>query len=133
MQARARVLMDPSVQSRRRQQELDADTVSAAPRDRLGALYASATASMLLRDFARAERAWADGVRLGVAALGPEDAKARQAWSQLGAELALEQGDAALAAQRLGTPGEANAPRGGCPRRTGRRSWGSREDRRTAQ
>ena len=102
MQARARVLMDPTAQSRRRLQDLDADASGASPRERLGALYTSVAASMLLRDFARAERAWADGTRQGVAALGPDEARARQLWSMLGAELALEQGDAALAAQRLG-------------------------------
>lgn len=102
MQARARVLMDPTAQARRRLQDLDAEAAAATPRERLGALYASATASMLLRDFARAERAWTDGTRQGASALGPDEARARQAWAMLGAELALEQGDAALAAQRLG-------------------------------
>lgn len=102
MQARSRVLMDPSVQARRRLQDLDADVASASPRERLGALYTSTTASMLLRDFARAERTWADGTRQVVSTLGPDEARARQAWSMLGAELALEQGDASLAAQRLG-------------------------------
>jgi predicted Zn-dependent protease len=109
MQARARVLMDPTAQARRRLQDLDVDAAAATPRERLGALYTSAAASMLLRDFARAERAWADGARQGVAALGPDEARARQAWSMLGAELALEQGDAALAAQRLGNLADAGS------------------------
>ncbi|MFO1218501.1 MAG: M48 family metalloprotease [Burkholderiaceae bacterium] len=100
MQSRARVLMDPAVQARRRLQELDADAPGAAPRERLAALYASSLASTQLRDFARAERAWTDGARLAEA-LPREEARARQLWAMLGVELALAQGDATRAAQRV--------------------------------
>jgi beta-barrel assembly-enhancing protease len=104
MQSRSRALMDPSVQSRRRLQELDQDGGTAAPGERLAALYASAMASMLLRDFARAERALASGQRTA-AALGADlEPRAARALALLGAELALAQGDAQTAARRLPAP-----------------------------
>ena len=55
MQARARVLMDTSVQSLRRWQALDAGSLSGA--DKLAALYGSALASLDLREPARAQSA----------------------------------------------------------------------------
>jgi len=101
MQSRSRVLMDPSVQARRRLQDLDGEANGATGKDRLPALYASALASLVLRDFTRAERAWNDGQRLGVAAGATADARAWRDWTLLGAELSLAQGDAATAARRL--------------------------------
>ncbi len=53
MQARARVLMDPAVQSLRRWQAADAAALSGG--ERVAALYASALASLELRDMARAQ------------------------------------------------------------------------------
>jgi beta-barrel assembly-enhancing protease len=53
MQARARVLMDPGVQSLRRWQAVDAGAQSGG--ERLATLYASALASLELRDVARAQ------------------------------------------------------------------------------
>jgi beta-barrel assembly-enhancing protease len=53
MQARARVLMDPGVQSLRRWQAVDAGATSGG--ERLATLYASALASLELRDVARAQ------------------------------------------------------------------------------
>ncbi len=53
MQARARVLMDPAVQSLRRWQAADAGALSGG--ERLAALYASTLASLELRDVARAQ------------------------------------------------------------------------------
>lgn len=53
MQARARVLMDPAVQSLRRWQAVDAGAQSGG--ERLATLYASALASLELRDLARAQ------------------------------------------------------------------------------
>jgi beta-barrel assembly-enhancing protease len=53
MQARARVLMDPAVQSLRRWQAIDAGALTGG--ERLAALYASALASLELRDVARAQ------------------------------------------------------------------------------
>jgi beta-barrel assembly-enhancing protease len=58
-QARARVLMDPRVDALRRWQAQDAPTPSASVTERLSALYASALASTLLRDWARADAALA--------------------------------------------------------------------------
>ena len=56
MRARARVLMDPRVESMRRLQELDATAAatSGTPAERLGVLAASVQASLVLRDAARA-------------------------------------------------------------------------------
>jgi predicted Zn-dependent protease len=111
MQARARVLMDPSVQARRRTQELDAESAGAAPRDRVAALYASAMASMVLRDFPRAERAWVEGQRLSEPAFGTTEPRALRAWSLLGVELALAQADAPSAARRMASlPDERSRP-----------------------
>jgi predicted Zn-dependent protease len=55
MQARARVLMDPTVQPLRRWQSVDASALSG--KERLAALYASALASLELREPARAQAA----------------------------------------------------------------------------
>jgi predicted Zn-dependent protease len=109
MQARARVLMDPAVQSRRRLQDLDRASAQ-GPQDRLGALYAGAYASLQLRDFARAGEALAAGDRL--LADGAFDARSARLWALLGVELALAQGDAAAASKRLAAlPDDASRPR----------------------
>ena len=55
MQARARVLMDPSVDSMRRFRDLDGRT--GGTNERLAGLYGSALASIQLREFAQADRA----------------------------------------------------------------------------
>lgn len=92
MQARARVLMDPSTQAVRRLQ----DTVArpgATPTMRLAALYTRALASTRLRDFTLADEALAAGRPL----LGDEDT--RRAWAQLTAETALARGTPAPAAE----------------------------------
>jgi predicted Zn-dependent protease len=96
-QARARVLMDPTVQARRRQQDLDKALANSAE-DRLAALYASVLASLLLRDFARAGEAFVGGERL--VASGAIDARSARQWALLGVELAVAQGDAAVADKR---------------------------------
>jgi predicted Zn-dependent protease len=109
MQARARVLMDPTVQARRRLQDLDKALANSAD-DRLAALYASTLASLLLRDFARAAEAYAGGERLITA--GSIDARRVREWGLLGAELAIAQGDAATADRRLAAlPADASRPR----------------------
>jgi beta-barrel assembly-enhancing protease len=102
MQARARVLMDPSTQALARLQDLDgAAGATSAPNERAAALYASALASALLRDGARAERAWAAAWALPRAGISREDAAAERALALLGAQVALQQGDAARAMERL--------------------------------
>jgi predicted Zn-dependent protease len=109
MQARARVLMDPTVPARQRLQELDKSS-SANADERLGLLYASALASAQLRDFARAADALAQGERqLANAALSP---RTLRIWGMLGVEIALAQGDAQLAAKRIAAlPDDASRPR----------------------
>ena len=104
MQARARVLMDPSAQALARLQDLDTTTATASntgPNERAAALYASALASALLRDGARAERAWAAAWALPRSGISREDAAAERALALLGAQVALQRGDAARAMERL--------------------------------
>jgi predicted Zn-dependent protease len=98
MQARSRVLMDPTVPARQRLQELDKAS-AATPDERLGLLYASALSSALLRDFSRAADAFAQGERQIAGAAPP--ARVTRIWGQLGVEIALAQGDAPLAARRV--------------------------------
>jgi predicted Zn-dependent protease len=98
MQARARVLMDPTVQARRRLQDLD-KALAGNTDERLASLYGSVLASLVLRDFARAGEAYAAGDRL--VAAGSIDARRSRLWGLLGVELALAQGDAAAADKRL--------------------------------
>ncbi|HEY2977660.1 MAG TPA: hypothetical protein VGJ35_06800 [Burkholderiaceae bacterium] len=109
MQARARVLMDPTVQARRRQQGLDKALANSAE-DGLAALYASVLASLLLRDFARAGEAFASGERL--VAGGAIDGRSARQCALLGVELAVAQGDAAVADKRLAAlPADTSRPR----------------------
>ncbi len=98
MQARSRVLMDLTVPARQRLQELDKASAASAD-ERLGLLYASALASALLRDFARANAAFAQGERQVADVVLP--ARSTRVWAMLGVELALAQGDAPLAAKRM--------------------------------
>ena len=90
MQARSRVLMDPSTQSLRRVQEAEARG-PAAVRERLAALYQRAFASMQLREFSVTDQALAAGEPL------LPDATSRRAWAQLSVEAALARADAARA------------------------------------
>ena len=113
LQARARVLMDPSAQAVRRLQDLDGrgamPSLSAA--DRLVGLYTGALASTQLRDFARAGQA-SHAAQALVDSMGPAaDPMARQAVAHLNARLALVAGDgprAAAALGPLGGPSRAN-------------------------
>ncbi len=93
MQARARVLMDPTVQPLRRWQAVDASALSGS--ERLGALYASALASLELREPARAQAALDTAVPLvprddarAAFALGALQAQVWQASGQAGRALA---------------------------------------------
>jgi predicted Zn-dependent protease len=109
MQARSRVLMDSTVPARQRLQELDKASAANAD-ERLGLLYASALASALLRDFARAAEAFAQGERQIAAAAPP--VRVARIWGQLGVEIALAQGDAPLAARRTAAlPEDTSRPR----------------------
>ena len=88
MQARARILMDPSVDSIQRLQELDAR--GGSPNERLAGFYASTLASIQLRDFGRADRSLASaGALPGVS----EDGFIQRAFAPLFVHLALARGD----------------------------------------
>ncbi|MBL8349032.1 MAG: M48 family metalloprotease [Burkholderiaceae bacterium] len=102
MQGRARVLMDPSVQSLRRLQEFDTRGSQAelAATDRLAALYTGALASAQLRDFGRAERA-IESARSLLVQPALQDAAAGRAFSRLTVQLALARGDAPRAVAAL--------------------------------
>jgi beta-barrel assembly-enhancing protease len=111
MQARARVLMDPGVQALRRWQAIDASALAGG--ERLAALYASALASLELREPARAQ-ATLDTA----AALVPKDnadAHAAFALGSLQAQVWQASGQAARAlawfdAQRAPAAGPAARP-----------------------
>ncbi|HEU4458885.1 MAG TPA: M48 family metalloprotease [Methylibium sp.] len=93
MQARARVLMDPRDAALQRAQDYDAQAALAAgasTTDRLAALYASALASVLRRDGARAEKALASARALELA-----DASAARELDALALQAALARGDGA--------------------------------------
>ena len=95
--------------ARQRLQELDKASAANAD-ERLGLLYASALSSALLRDFARAADALAQGERQIASAALP--ARSTRVWGMLGVEIALAQGDAQLAAKRIAAlPDDASRPR----------------------
>ncbi len=99
MQARARVLMDPSTQALRRLQDLDdRGAMATLPlADRLIGLYTGALASSGLRDFGRAERANSAALALLAGAASQPEPQAKHALDQLAARLALARGDVARA------------------------------------
>ena len=104
MQARARVLMDPSTQALRRLQDFDGrgDNASLTLADRLVGLYTGALASAQLRDLARAGRAaTAAQALLGAPALAG-DTQAHCVLDHLQARLALAGGDLPRAYAILG-------------------------------
>ena len=116
MQGRARVLMDPSATALRRLQDFDARATQPelALADRLAALYTSALASGLLRDFARADGAVAAAQSLLAAAPQPlaQDPPTRRALARLAVQLALARGDLARATTALeaATAGDGSRP-----------------------
>src|SRR5574337_421292 len=98
MQARAKVLMDPTVTAWQRLQGIDQGVPPHTDEARMAGLYASALASMKLRDFTRADRALASARGAFERARGtttPTDATAaRAALDRLGVQIALAQGHA---------------------------------------
>jgi beta-barrel assembly-enhancing protease len=98
MQARARVLMDTSVQTLHRLQQ--PVTGPQALRERLGLLYAAALASSILREPAVADARVDEALRLAEGA-DPADPQAVQALRLLKGQLLVDRGDAARAAQWL--------------------------------
>jgi predicted Zn-dependent protease len=114
MSARARVLMDASVQALRRLQEPAVPRSSHGPADRMAALYASALASSQLRDTALAERRSSEARALLAEQATPEPAVV-QALGLLQAEIRLAAGDSAGALSALaslpgGAPGLSPRP-----------------------
>jgi len=89
-QARARVLMDARVDSLRRWQAQEA-AAGASREDRMAVAYASALASTLLRDDARADAAF--GTLQALLRDGPRDARAARAVALLEAQIALARYD----------------------------------------
>ena len=110
MQARARVLMDPGVQSLRRLQEPLSGLADDAGKDRLGPLYAGALASSLLRDHALAERAATD-LLARMASTAPREPRAERAARLLLIQVRQARGDVAGALQALAPLGESDAGR----------------------
>lgn len=123
-QARARVLMDTRVFALRRWQELDQTpgkpAPGSSPNEALAAAYASALASTLLQDWARADASLAQadrllaaglrgGGRLSGAAGLQADLRARRALAMLVAQSQLERGQSAAASATL-APFLADAP-----------------------
>ena len=99
MQARARVLMDPTAQSLRRLQEPLKGTANAPARDRLPQLYAGALASSMLNEHAQAEAAATEAQQL--AASQPADEPAQRELQLLLAQVRLARGNAAGAVAAL--------------------------------
>jgi predicted Zn-dependent protease len=116
MQARARVLMDTSVQGLQRQ--LSGATTSAAPQDKLAATYAAAMAAGMLKDSTRIDRALPalDDALRQAAANTPREPLAERALALLKAELLLARGDGEAATRVLATaptvvqPGSSQRP-----------------------
>jgi predicted Zn-dependent protease len=102
MQARARVLMDPSVHALRRLQGADANGSTVA--ERLGAQYASALASLLLREPARAQ-APLEAAQAIVRASPRGDARALRSLRLLQGQWLLARGEPARAAELLDADG----------------------------
>jgi predicted Zn-dependent protease len=98
-QARARVLMDTRVDALRRWQARDADREGTGA-DRLRALTESALASSLLRDWARADTAFAGA--LAIVRAGPASSpRAERAVVLMQAQSQLDRGAPALAAETM--------------------------------
>jgi beta-barrel assembly-enhancing protease len=98
-EARARVLEDPRVDALRRWQNQDAD-VQASTNDKLLALAASAQASSLLHDWARADTSYAKA--LGIVRGGPNSsARAERALVLLQAQSLLDRREPARAAETM--------------------------------
>ena len=112
MQARSRLLMDSSVAALRRQQSYDAPVTGAGATERVVALYASALASLQLRDGVRALAAVDAAVPLARAA-APADARAAQALALLQAQALQANGQAVQATRALAAldPFAAGSPR----------------------
>lgn len=102
-QARANVLMDTRTDALRRWQALDTQLKTGRAIDRLGDAYASALASTLLRDWSRADAAFAflDTVIRPIVYGNPRVARAGRDVALLRAQSMLERGEPVRAAEAL--------------------------------
>jgi predicted Zn-dependent protease len=98
MQARARVLMDPSVQALRRLQG-STPSAGASAAERLGAHYASSLASLQLREPARAQESLE--AALAIVRSTPDDGRAQRSMGLLQAQWLLARGEPARAIELL--------------------------------
>jgi predicted Zn-dependent protease len=89
MSARARVLMDPGVVAWQRLQQLDPDRLVLSAAERVAAGYASSLASLMLRDYDRAD---ATLIKTRVALQGNPDAAVVRAIDLLATQIALSAG-----------------------------------------
>jgi predicted Zn-dependent protease len=106
-QARARVLMDPRVESLRRWQSLDKDVGEKDVVERLAAAYSASLASTLLKEWSRADAALAKAASVSRVE-AKRDARSERWLSMLRVESLADRGDWVAAAAAL--PSEANAP-----------------------
>ncbi|MEO6031999.1 MAG: M48 family metalloprotease [Burkholderiaceae bacterium] len=100
-QARARVMMDTRFDALRRWQGLDGDRAAATAADKLANSYASALASTLLRDWARADASIATALHDVRNAAAPKDTRAERAVVLLQVQSLLARGDVAMALAAL--------------------------------
>ncbi len=100
MQARAKVMMDPGVQTLRRFQEPLAGPATPVARERIGQLYAGALASSLLRDHALAETATREALVL-LSGATPREPQAERFVQLLQAQVRLARADPTGALQAL--------------------------------
>jgi predicted Zn-dependent protease len=111
MQARARVLMEPSVQALRRWQSLDAGPRSGGDAERFAALFASALASSRLRDHGRAQQAAAGAAEIAARESARDGGRTERAVRRLQAELALARGEGDAALSLLAMADDREHPR----------------------
>jgi predicted Zn-dependent protease len=100
MAARARVLMDPTVVAWQRLQQLDPDRPVLSVTERVAAGYASSLASLLLRDYDRAD---ATLIKTRAALQSTADVAVLRAIDLLATQIALSAGKLAEADQRAGS------------------------------
>ena len=100
-QARARVLMDPRIDTLRRSQSRDGERAGAGPAEAVAAAYEGALASTLLREWPRADTALAAASNLLRAEGLAKEPRAERALALLAAQSMLDRGAAARASALL--------------------------------
>ncbi len=99
--ARARVLMDPRIDTLRRSQSRDGERAGAGPAEAVAAAYEGALASTLLREWPRADAALAAASNLLRAEGLAKEPRAERALALLAAQSMLDRGAAARASALL--------------------------------